>query len=72
MLSPRVADEQWHPRQEGQVLADGGYEPRVPYNQRQELMMDILKYGPDVEVIGPAALREQVAAALREAAKQYR
>jgi len=34
--------------------------------------MDILKYGPQVEVLAPAELREQVAQRLREAAAQYR
>jgi len=67
-----VADEQWHPHQEGQVLADGGYELKVPYSQPQELVMDILKYGPEVEVVGPPALRDQVAAALESAAARYR
>ena len=67
-----VADEQWHPRQEGHVLADGGYELKVPYNRSEELVMDILKYGPDVEVIGPSALRVQVATALRAAVEKYR
>jgi proteasome accessory factor C len=67
-----VADEQWHPRQEGRVLPDGGYELKVPYSEPQELVMDILKYGPEVEVIAPPALREQVAAALEVAAARYR
>ena len=67
-----VADEQWHPQQEGQVLSDGGYELKVPYSRAEELVMDILKYGPEVEVIEPKALREQVAMALRAAAERYR
>ena len=67
-----VADEQWHPQQEGQVLPDGGYELKVPYRQSQELVMDILKYGPEVEVLDPPELREQVAAALEAAAAKYR
>lgn len=66
-----VADEQWHPEQESTVLSDGGYELKVPYSRSEELVMDILKYGAEVEVIGPAGLREQVATALAEAAKRY-
>ncbi|MBZ0073108.1 MAG: YafY family transcriptional regulator, partial [Gammaproteobacteria bacterium] len=62
-----VADEQWHPQQAGRVLDDGGYELKVPYGRPEELVMDILKYGPEVEVIGPADLRERVAQALRAA-----
>lgn len=67
-----VADEQWHPEQESTVLPDGGYELKVPYSRTEELVMDILKYGPEVEVIGPAELRMQVAQALDMAAQRYR
>ena len=34
--------------------------------------MDILRYGPDVEVLGPASLRRKVKARLEEAAGHYR
>ena len=66
-----VADEQWHPAQREQVLEDGGYELRIPYSRPDELIMDILKYGPEVEVLGPKALRARVAAAHRAAARRY-
>ncbi|MBI2227431.1 MAG: WYL domain-containing protein [Betaproteobacteria bacterium] len=55
-----VADEWWQPRQVGQFLTDGSYELRIPYRDERELVMDILKYGPDVEVVGPESLRKQV------------
>ncbi len=67
-----VADEHWHPCQESVVLPDGSYELKVPYSRPEELVMDILKYGPDVEVIDPPALRNEVAGKLREAARRYR
>ncbi len=66
-----VADERWHPQQESTVLADGTYELRIPYSDPRELMMDILKYGPDVEVAAPASLREAVASRVRETAARY-
>lgn len=34
--------------------------------------MDILKFGPDVTVLGPPALRDRVAAALTAASGLYR
>ena len=34
-------------------------------------MMDILKYGADVEVVAPASLREAVASELQRAADRY-
>ncbi len=66
-----VANEVWHPRQEGKLQLDGTYLLRLPYAKEPELVMDILRYGPDVEVLAPPALREAVAAKLRAAASLY-
>lgn len=75
VFSPRaarwVADEYWHSRQEGRFLADGRYELRVPYSNAKELLMDVLRYGPDAEVVAPPALREEAKILLRLAAAQY-
>lgn len=65
-----VADEQWHTDQIGQWVGEH-YQLQVPYSDPRELVMDILKYGPDVEVIAPPDLRELVAARLRAAAAVY-
>ncbi|MGH8744397.1 MAG: helix-turn-helix transcriptional regulator, partial [Burkholderiales bacterium] len=67
-----VAEEQWHPQQKGVFLEDGSYKLSIPYSGTHELVMDILKYGPDVEVIAPGELRSAVAAQLEAAGKQYR
>jgi proteasome accessory factor C len=66
-----VADEHWHPGQQCEYLADGSLRLRIPYGDPRELIRDILKYGPDVEVLGPPALRRSVAKAHRETAEQY-
>lgn len=66
-----VAEEVWHPHQEGRFLESGGYELRIPYGHPQELVMDILKYGPDVEVIGPAPLRRAIEARVAETLRRY-
>ena len=66
-----VADEIWHSRQEGAFDASGRYELKVPYTDSRELVMNILKFGPEVEVLGPPALRAEVADALREACAVY-
>lgn len=65
-----VADETWHPDQIGRWDGEH-YELQVPYSDPRELMMDILKFGPDVEVLAPACLRERVAARLRAAWARY-
>lgn len=66
-----VADEIWHPQQKSRWLDDGRYELSIPYSDPRELVMDILKYGPDVEVVGPPALRQEIAACLQAAIGQY-
>jgi len=66
-----VADEQWHPQQRGEVLSDGSYELRIPYSDPRELIMDILKYGPEVEVVGPKSLRHLVVKKLSAALHNY-
>jgi predicted DNA-binding transcriptional regulator YafY len=65
-----VAEERWHPDQIGVWLGDA-YELQVPYADATELVMEILRYGPDVEVVGPPDLRARVAERLREAAAIY-
>jgi predicted DNA-binding transcriptional regulator YafY len=61
-----VAQESWHPKQKGAFTADGAWLLEFPYADHRELIMDILKFGADVEVLAPADLRKRVAA---EAAK---
>lgn len=67
-----VADEVWHPRQQGRFLEDGRYELRLPYKESRELCMDIMRHGAHVEVVAPAALREEVREQLARALDLYR
>jgi predicted DNA-binding transcriptional regulator YafY len=66
-----VKSEKWHPRQRGKMLADGRYVLELPYSDPRELVMDILRYGADAEVLAPAALREQVVSRFRAALTLY-
>jgi len=66
-----VGTESWHPHQRGEFEPDGSYRLRVPYADDRELVMDILRYGADCEVLGPPALRKAVARELREALGRY-
>ncbi|KRG70401.1 helix-turn-helix transcriptional regulator [Pseudoxanthomonas dokdonensis] len=66
-----VADEQWHSRQQGRYLADGRYELKLPYSVSRELLMDILHYGADAEIVEPAVLREQAKSLLELALSNY-
>lgn len=66
-----VSKEQWHPRQSGQFELNGSYTLEVPYSDTRELIMDIMKYGANVEVMSPASLRSDVIKQLQRAAGQY-
>ena len=66
-----VASERWHPKQEAMLRKDGSFELKVPYTDDRELIMDIMKYGGDCEVIAPKALRERVTAELKRAQGIY-
>jgi predicted DNA-binding transcriptional regulator YafY len=67
-----VSAQQWHPNQRVTVEKDGSYVLEVPYSEDRELVMEILKYGADVEVLSPQVLRGRVAEALARATTRYR
>lgn len=67
-----IADETWHPQQSKTILADGSVELRIPYGDNRELIMDILRYGPDCEVMAPPGLRDRVAQLAARTAALYR
>ena len=66
-----VAAQSWHPRQRAKTEKDGSYVLEVPYSEMPELVMEILKFGADVEVVAPLALREHVAQTLARARERY-
>jgi predicted DNA-binding transcriptional regulator YafY len=55
-----VGAEIWHREQEGHFDAEGFYCLRLPYADPTELVMDILRHLPEVEVRGPESLRRAV------------
>jgi predicted DNA-binding transcriptional regulator YafY len=66
-----VADERWHSQQQGRYLSDGRYELKVPFSTSRELLMDVLHYGSDAEIIEPQSLREQAKSLLQLALSNY-
>ena len=66
-----VADEQWHPDQRGEILADGRYRLKIPFSNSSELLMDILQFGPEVEVVAPDFLKELVVKSLEKSRGLY-
>ena len=66
-----VSAQSWHPKQRARFEKDGSYVLELPYAEDRELLMEIMKYGADVEVLAPDALRLRVAETLKEAGKRY-
>jgi len=67
-----VCSQRWHPEQRSRVEGDGSYLLEVPYAHDRELVMEILRFGADVEVLAPPALRERVVEALERALQGYK
>ncbi len=66
-----IAREVWHPAQENRFDEEGRYILEIPYSNDTELLMDVLRHGPDVEVLAPAELRRKVRERLRSAQGVY-
>jgi len=56
-----AAEEQWHPEQRTAFEPDGTLRLILPFGSSRELVMDILRYGADAEVLSPAFLRDRLA-----------
>jgi predicted DNA-binding transcriptional regulator YafY len=67
----RVGEATWHPSQEVRELPDGSLEWRARVAGTIEIRLWILSWGDEVEVVAPAALRDDVAATLARAAARY-
>lgn len=67
-----TSNEIWHPEQRSHYDEEGRYILEVPYSATTELIMDIMKYGPEVEILAPDLLREEIAKRLYAAARQYK
>lgn len=66
-----ASEERWHREQIGRWTKDGSYELSFPFGQARELVMETLRYGPDVEVRSPDFLRQAVSEALQMAIERY-
>ena len=66
-----VQAELWHVEQKTTRNDDGSLVIEIPFSNSKELMLDILRFGPDVLVLEPPALRLAVKERLDKAASQY-
>lgn len=67
----RVKETRWHPSQRLEDLGDGGCILGLRLAHPEEMVSWIRGWGPQVEVLAPAALREQVAREARLTAAVY-
>jgi len=70
-VAPWVSKEVWHADQRARWLGDGRYELQLPYADDTELLMDVLRHGEHVEVVGPPVLRAAIQGRLARAAAHY-
>ena len=66
-----VSTEEWHPKQRANFEQDGSYVLEFPYSDDRELIGDILRHGPEVEVLAPRQLRERCRTLLGAAERIY-
>lgn len=66
-----VNGESWHPMQESKTEADGSYLLSFPYSDDRELIGDIMRFGADVQVLAPPALRSKVQKSFLQAVVNY-
>ncbi len=66
-----VACERWHAKQKGWFDKDGFFVLEIPYSDDRELIMDILRHGPEVTVEAPPSLIRGVKEALERTVQRY-
>jgi predicted DNA-binding transcriptional regulator YafY len=66
-----ILAEKWHEKQVQILEASGHLVLQVPFSNEQELVMDILRYGPEVEVLAPRSLRHRVKVRLKDTLERY-
>ena len=66
-----VSGEHWHGQQVGSFDKEGYFNLEFDFNQDPELIMDIMKHGSGVEVLGPATLKSRVKEELKKALANY-
>lgn len=66
-----VFTEKWHPQQNSYFDKDGFYYLEIPFSDERELIMDVLKFGSDVEIISPPELRISIICKLQDSLKTY-
>jgi predicted DNA-binding transcriptional regulator YafY len=59
-ISTWIAEQAWHPAQKTHTEKDGRLCLTIPVSDFREIKREILKYGSQVEVLSPKALRTEI------------
>ena len=70
-MSRWVSREHWHHEQQGHFDEQQRWVLELPYAGSTELLMDVLHYGSDAEILDPPSLREQAKSLLALALSNY-
>jgi len=71
IAAEEVSKEEWHPKQLGEFDSSGNYVLKIPYNNENELLMEVMKWGPDAEVLSPKSLRNKAKSLHLQASQSY-
>ena len=67
-----VAQENWYPEQKLEKLECGKIRLEIPYSHSKELLMDVLRWGDQAEIISPVELREEIAEIIKNTSQIYK
>ena len=70
-IAPWIAEQSWHPRQKVTIERDGRLCLSIPVADFREIKREILRYGAQVEVILPIALKNEMRKEIEKMRKVY-
>jgi len=70
-IAPWIAEQSWHPDQQVSIDKDGRLCLTVPVADFREIKREILRYGAQVEVLSPKALRDEMKKEIEKMRKIY-
>ena len=70
-IAPWIAEQCWHPDQKNHTAKDGRFCLTIPVADYREIKREILRYGAQVEVLAPAALRNELKEEIEKMRKVY-
>ena len=71
-IVPWVSEQIWHSEQKQAIQSDGSLFLMFTVADLREVKREVLKYGSQVEVLSPVALKEEVRKEIEKMAKIYK